>query len=306
MLEGVDLGRVGLLVKEGVCFSINFMQTCYTVYTNDDSLAMRFCHVFPQACSGWIIASDNKEFFSIKAIRGDDGLFSFMENGNLVASEMEVEEISYSIMQTISNRFCEHVNKDVFVAHAAALRINKSVVLLMGKSCAGKTSLAVAFSRFACLMGDECVLIDIKNGSARCENFPIQIKDVNTDIREYLGWPEGLAMRGGPHGGTHYYPRSCANADSSPEKDSVISCIVFPEYDPLVDKVIIDGIEHSCLVESILSSFQGDCSPALALKAFVHMVSDYDIDMVRLRYGNAAVAADVLYDYLTNRDKNKL
>lgn len=303
ILDGVCLGRVGLLASPGNCFSVGFSRERYSFAVGDAELALRLREALPQAVGGWLIDCGEREDISLQVAKDETGAFSIEENGALVAGDLDMEEASCLLMQGMSDRFCLHAEGGVFVAHAAAVRWGESVVVLMGPSGSGKTSLAVAFSRFAPLMGDECVFVDAGTGEAWCEDFPFQIKDSNGDILDLLGWPRGLAAKGGPHGETHYYSRWRVNADESPETPGVISHIVFPEYDRSIDGAFLGPFPQSRFVQGVLGSFMGDCPPAEALKAFARMTSRRCIKVMLLRYGSAVDAAAVLDNYLVEEGR---
>ena len=309
VLGGVELGRVGLVLREGSCLSLRFSEECYLLSIEDGELAARFREAFPQAVDGWLVNRDSRTVRSLRITGRGCGPFSVeglgfpAEGTGLFPVEgLTAAEVSYHVMQAMSDGFCSLVHGFVFVAHAAALRWKEGVVVLMGASGSGKTSLAVAASRFMPLMGDECVFVDAEAGQAWCEDFPVQVKDVNGDILDFLGRPDGLAAEGGPHGRTHYYSRMCLNADASPAKPGGIVRIVFPEYDPSVEAAVMESFPLSRFVEGVLGSFMGECSPAESFKAFSEMLARFRIEVALLRYGNALDAAKVLRGSLQERE----
>lgn len=193
---------------------------------------------------------------------------------------------------------CTQIDKRTFIAHAAAVDFNGRIVLLIGSSGSGKTSLAVGCTKMGALVGDECVFVNAETGQAWCEDFPFQIKGGNDDILTALDQSCALEVNGGAHGKAYYFPRSSVRADAYPETPKAVRCIVFPEYNADQGRTTIGKISPTDLVQKVLKSFMGECSPSNAFRQFARMVSTHGIEIITIGYSDAADAAQALHRYL--------
>jgi hypothetical protein len=270
-------------------------------------LLKEFRYVLPKANEGWQFTDGGRDLLLYRiSTKKEEQLYDVSLNGCVVANDASCSMAAHHIMQGISDNFCTWTQDDICIAHACAAHFAEKAVLLMGSSGSGKTSLAVAFSRYAPFIGDECVFIDVNRGTAWCEDFPFQIKSENEGILAMLDRTISLTTDGGPHGKTHYFSRYSINADLEPTKPKKICCIVFPIYDSHASETLIGNLPASRLVNGILGSLIGKCTPSEAFKVFTKMLSSNGIKVIELRYSDVSSAAKKLFDYIDGGEGNEL
>lgn len=300
LLEDVAVSHLALFGEDaGPVVTFSFSCLTVAVAFEDEDLMRRVRGVIPDSANGWLIASGTASLNL--CVRGTaEGEYSVLRDGCLVGAGMTASAACYELMQAVTDTLCARARESLMVAHAAAVRFGDRVVMLMGPSGRGKTTLALAASRFMPMMGDECVFVRPSSGTACCEKLPYLVKEGNGDALRCCGRYSGeaLSVEGGPHGPARYYPRRSVASDEDPTREGEIACIVFPEYE-IGSEVLIEPLGSSGLVELVLGSLTGPAPPSLLFREFARMVEARGIALVRVRFGDPEEAADELHARLS-------
>lgn len=239
--------------------------------------------------------SGTNSLITINVMSRPDGTYSVGVDKLLVNSN-SIEEAAYVVMRIISDSFIDNISNSLFVMHAAASAFGDSAVLFAGSSGSGKTSLALAFSRFDGLIGDECAYVDIRTGAACYEAFPFQLKESNHDLSSRFTRTCRLDVFSRAIGKASYYALDSAKMNR--RQLMGISTIVFPEF-KRAEATFVGKLDSSDYAPFILGSIIGPHQPSATFALFMKMCSEYGIRFLRVTYSNASDGATALYDFLS-------
>ena len=117
---------------------IEFTYSAFALSFEDQQLCGTFAAVFPTAPF-----SDSQEYRRIRITGTEETQYEIFLEGQSVACAMNHREASYHITRTFGDDICSHVNKNIFVMHAATVEIEGKVISLLGASGSGKTTLSL-------------------------------------------------------------------------------------------------------------------------------------------------------------------
>jgi hypothetical protein len=299
-LGDVYLGRLGRLVNEGLTLNLVVNCNLIEIYFEDESFGCEFSEIFSGVVSGWFICNNVQKLQRL-IVYGKSSLgYSLELNGEYIASELSKPKVSHLIMQYITDLNALCILEDQLICHSCMNIIDNGAILIMGESGLGKTSLSIALAEFCSFAGDESVFVNPASGCAFSDKMPFLIKDSNHDLLRKLNTTNGLAVEGGIHGKARYFNRELLNCVEDPEKPRPIRYIVFPEYVRCYNSEIL-RIESCDLVEMILKSVFGAKRQSNVFREFSSMVAKFDIELLKIRYGNVDSAAKLLYEYINRR-----
>lgn len=218
----------------------------------------------------------------------------------LEINRISIEEAAYVTMRIISDSFVDHISNRLLVMHAAAAAFYDSAILFAGCSGSGKTSLALAFSRFDGLIGDECAYVDIKTGTTYYEAFPFQLKESNHDLSSCFSKANHLDVFDQNIGKASYYALSSVKMAS--RQPTTISTIVFPKF-KRAETTLIEKLNPSDYAPLILGSVIGPYHPSTTLALFTRMCSEQKIQFLKITYSNVSDGATTLYNFLSKGAK---
>lgn len=82
---------------------------------------------------------------------------------------------------------------NIYTVHASAVAVAGRAVLLLGDSGAGKTTMSLALARQGLqFMGDDLVIVEIRNKTPKCHSLLLKAKIVNGDQSKSLQDPESF------------------------------------------------------------------------------------------------------------------
>lgn len=149
VLEGVELGRVGLLSRKGHYLSLRFSEELYLLSVEDDELVARFREAFPQAVDGWLVNRDMRKVRSLRIAGHEDGPLLAVDAG----SPAEVGSTSVEDSTGESGATVE--------AQSFALASNPDLILDAGYA---RDGLAAELDALQQSTGIPCVFLDISFG----------------------------------------------------------------------------------------------------------------------------------------------
>ena len=236
-----------------------------------------------------------KPLTTISVISEPAGTYSVSVEG-LHINRISIEEAAYVAMRIISDSFVDYISNRLLVMHAAAAAFYDSAILFAGCSGSGKTSLALAFSRFDGLIGDECAYVDIKTGATYYEAFPFQLKESNHDLSSCFPKANRLDVFDRAIGKASYYALSSVKMAN--QQSTTISTIVFPEFKH-AGTTLIEKVDPSDYAPLILGSVIGPYRPSTTLTLFTRMCSEQKIRFLKIAYSNVFDGATTLYNFLS-------
>ena len=234
----------------------------------------------------------------IVVIKNLSGNYLVYSNGLTILRDSP-NEARYIVMRIISDSFVRHISSQHFVMHAATAVFHSRAVVLSGNSGSGKTSLALEFSQFEGLAGDECGHINLRTGAIRYEPFPFQLKHPNIDLLNNFKDAQRIDVYDKSIGAASYFALSATKRSAQTERP--IQAIIFPVYKPQA-QTSINRLSSNQYAPLILGSLIGPYQPAANLSAFMSMCSERRIRFMRMSYSNVRQGAAMLYDALTEME----
>ncbi len=295
VFAGVKLGQGALLVNRGVALYVLLRACRIRIDFGDASLAKSFLTIFPKAttycCLGKRVAS------LLKIQKNEESLYVISKDGKDIACVNNVENAFRILVQLVMDVSIIHTGRGLITVHAGAVARGDKALMIMGTSGSGKTSLSIALSENLRFMNDECVFLDARAATVRCDELPFLVKERNGDVLSLLKEASYIEIEGGAHGAGRYYANFCANAANDATSIKKVTAIVFPEYKPGA-KVILCKMPYSRLVENVAGSLSGSSPQSKLLAMFLAMVSKNKIPVRYLQYGNVVEAAKMLERFL--------
>lgn len=295
IIEGVFFSRAAMLLKNGMTLYISTGNTTVRVEFDDYELAEQLIGAFPYASTYWCLFKQAS--ISLKVTNYSNHTYVVSKNGIVISREVDAKNALRIVVQAISDNVISLAKNNIIAAHAGAITFNGGLVLLMGSSGSGKSSLAIAASNNYPLLNDECILIDSSTGYAWSEDIPFLIKENNRDLLSKLENNHFVQVNGGVHGAGRYYARSCVNYVQNPTIKQKIRAIVFPEY-LNGENTMLEKQSLSTLVERIMCSIIGEHTPSLLFRMVTKMISSNGIKLIKLKYGNVDEASLLLSQFL--------
>lgn len=291
LFDDVSAGAVALVELEGGAARIGLSRRECIVVCADAAAADRFRGAFDAGPSGVVLRGRRLPSVRYDVRAEGAGLFAAEVAGTPLGTGLTAGEASGAVVQHMGDAVCSWVEGPVLALHAASIRVDGRVVLLMGSSGSGKSSLAVAMSAYGTVMGDECAFVDAEAGLAWCEPFPVQIKEANADVLARTELSRALCVEGGPNGPARCVPRSQLNGDVDPAARGEVACVVFPRFDPGGPAAEMAPLPRDELVGCVLGSAMGDCPPSAAFARFVRMLSARRMPVRSLAFSDVDSAA---------------
>lgn len=226
------------------------------------------------------------------------GTYDVEVNGVLLKGELSLAAARSCLMQDISDWIVATFIGNASALHAASNAVADGVVLCMGNSGCGKTTLSLALAQYWPLRNDECAFVDFEQGEAWSERTPLNIKEGNMFALKPVGLNEGICCESLAGKKQYYFSRAIVRADAEPEQRTRIRAIVFPEYDPSVSSPKMKRPPYDVLVPSILESLVGTEAPSILLQSFLRMVSLHKIELLAIRFSDADQAAKAVVERL--------
>lgn len=303
LFDDVSVGSVGLIEFETAFVRVGLSQCECFIYCDDEALADCFRSAFDAGFPGVVLRGKRFTRRKYEVRTGADGSCSVISEGLMIGSRLSVDAAAGVVMQSLGDMLCSWACGSVLAVHAAAVRFeNNRIALIMGPSGSGKSSLAVALSKYGYLMGDECVFVDTSTGSAWCEDWPVQIKERNSLVLARADLSLALRVEGGSSGPAYCIPRNQFGADSDPLKKGSIACVVLPSFDEYGPAAELASLRNNKLVGWILGSAIGDCVPSVVLSRFVRMLSTRAISVRSLTFSNVDTAAALVESFVSEAD----
>lgn len=295
----VPMGCVAILTTDGRCASlpIHGNQTISIAF-EDECLGNDFLRIFPHAVNGWTLSASGSRTSSIVVAGSRDGFYSVSKDRRILGELLSRDEAAGVLLQNLTDTAYNVFEDHLVAIHTATSRTADGVILFVGLSGCGKTSLCVAYSKYEQFMGDECAFVDFATGKALCEEMPFVIKESNRDTLCWLDCARSLRTESAGQERALYFPRKCIDSDQNPMLPGKISYITFPKYSPTGSGTTIRSVSFAEIMLDVLQSIRGKRKPSVLLKSFVEMVARHNIPMLRLDYANAADAAHRLNDYI--------
>ncbi len=291
LFDDVSAGAVALVELEGGAVRIGLSRRECIVVCADAAAADRFRGAFDAGPSGVVLQGRRLPSVRYDVRAEGVGLFAAEVAGTPLGTGLTAGEAYWAVVQHMGDAVCAWAEGPVLALHAASVRVDGRVVLLMGSSGSGKSSLAVAMSAYGTVMGDECAFVDAETGLAWCEPFPVQIKEANADVLARTELSRALCVEGGPNGPARCVPRSQLNGDVDPAARGEVACVVFPRFDPGGPAAEMAPLPRGELVGCVLGSAMGDCPPSAAFARFSRMLSARRIPVRSLAFSDVDSAA---------------
>lgn len=301
LFDDVSVGKLFNIKRDVSSVNLQFSKMACTFLCNDISFLNEFVQVFGHYSQGISLYEEIKTYKEYQIIK-DANFYNLYIDGNLIKDGLDRNDVFGILMQDISDEFCSWVSEAVVVTHAVCVKSHEKVALLMGLSGSGKTSLGVAFSKYDLLVGDECTFVNIEDGSAWCEDFPVQIKKRNEDILKNFDLEDALLVKTRTNGEAYYLSKDTLLHEQNPMTPTPIAVIVFPKYFAESSPACTKTPPIEFLIKELLSSIIGIKTPSSILKDFVHMISERKIKLVSLEYHDVDEAARVLLKILNKQD----
>jgi adenylate kinase family enzyme len=308
MLSGnVPIGFISLCSNTAVKnIYVDFPVCRYIISSNSDCICSDILSLFEESGIGMPLDCDNKKIRSSVIMIDSNGIFTLNINGESVIEELDKEKALGFLIQDITDWYVQEKLKDSMLCHAATCVVNDEVILLMGISGSGKTTIAAALSEIWPIRGDECACIDCKNATTWVDPLPISIKSDNTVIADnHLVASKGLKCYSDKHGIVYLHNREAFNFDKTPNIKRKIHAIVFPKYDKKLQYVELKKIDQANFVNNILNSLLGNQLPSVSFSSFIRMVSKHNIPILQIRYSSAIQAANFLVNHFQSSKEIK-
>lgn len=273
---------------------LHFDYESFELSSRNNSLISAFCNAFSEEALAPNSSIPDRSCRHI-GINGKGCNFEVEWEG-LVLPFRSFEEAAYLVMRIMSDSFVSQVSEDRLVMHAATAACGGTAVLFSGLPGSGKTSLALAFSKFDGFVGDECAYVDLPTASVRHEAFPFQLKKRNVDMLSLYAGDFKLDVHERSIGDSCYLPLSALKRCT---KNWIpLSTIVFPSYVPENGPCVISRACSKKLPELILNSLIGPSKPAKTLASFISMCGIHGIRFYDVVYSNTAEGAKTLHEFL--------
>lgn len=283
--DDLAFGDVHLIRNDYQTSEIEMSECICRVTTNSPEDAEQIAKLFPNASEGRLQARYDKQLYSYALFKTTKGYSLSLENQFLARNETACN--AYAIfMDEIEKRIVHEAHDSVLAAHAATVLTEDGCVLLMGRSGSGKSSLASTLSMSTVVLGDECALVNMESGEARCENYPLNIKQQNSDLLARMKDQAPLKVNSIEHGFTFYFPLKWSCSMSFP-----IKAIVIPSYSSDNPKTQLRKKPYVECSQSILSSLIGEQSQSVIFAAFSSMLASQNIELFELEFADVEAAA---------------
>ena len=283
--DDLAFGDVHFIRNDYQTSEIEMSECICRVTTNSPEDAEQIAKLFPNASEGRLQARCDKQLYSYALFKTAKGYSLSLENQFLVRNETACN--AYAIfMDEIEKRIVHEAHDSVLAAHAATVLTEDGCILLMGKSGSGKSSLASTLSMSTVVLGDECALVNMESGEARCENYPLNIKQQNSDLLARMKNQTPLKVNSAEHGFTFYFPLKWSCSMSFP-----IKAIVIPSYSSDNPKTQLRKKPYVECSQSILSSLIGEQSQSVIFAAFSSMLASQNIELFELEFADVEAAA---------------
>lgn len=279
------LGDVHLIRNDYQTTEIEMSECTCRVTTNSPEDAEQITKLFPHSSEGRLRMRCDKKLHSYTLFKTEKG-YSLSLEDQLLAKNKTACSAYAILMDEIEKKIVHEAHDNVLATHTATVLTEDGCILLMGKSGSGKSSLASVLSMSTVVLGDECALVDIESGEARCENYPLNIKQQNVDILARVQDQALLKVNSIEHGFTFYFPLKWSCSMSFP-----IKAIVIPSYSLDNPKTQLRKKPYVECSQTILSALIGEQSQSVIFAAFSLMLASRNIELFELEFADVEAAA---------------
>jgi hypothetical protein len=295
----VPIGHLSFYCGLGIfSISVEFSFGRCAIAIDDLHICELFLAMFESAAIGVPIDCDNKPVRRYIVTHDAYGAYTVDVDGVQIGRSLSRNEASSSLIQDITDWVVSMLSSEFVLAHTSSNSTKDGVVLCMGQSCSGKTSLSLALAKYWPLRGDEFSCIDLDSGTTWTERMPVNVKMDNEFVLDRLFSKDSLKCESKFHGGAFYFCRKIVRSDPSPSVCAKIRAIIFPSYDKYFHGVELTKVDYKNFIQLILGSLLCEKSSSGLFRKFLKMVSAYDIKLVCLRYSDAVEAASAVVRFI--------
>lgn len=219
-------------------------------------------------------------------------------NANAVMFDYR-ETVIFYLLEIIGDIFCESVNEEQYVIHAAAVCFRSKAIAFSGVSGSGKTTSALLFSQYGKFMGDEYGFLDMETGLLRFEDYPFQIKEGNTYLETYKEKYEYLRAERLSGEMTYYFGAEHMRKEEQPIP---LGVLVYPHFDISYKETKIGKLSPQKLPIYVLQSLFGNHTPPVSLKRFVALASCKKIKFLEIFFSDGNNMAEKLVSYIEENE----